>query len=160
MLTAEEAKEALKQFQIPQWEERRIKELAGLGSRYAGIGKGLLGLRAWGRRDEKDPAVDMDALKPNERTAIFDVLFPGLGPSLEAMWSAGKALPYQWGWVRRSSRSTRVSAALEQLGARPGRGASARSSTRSADMRPTRRGSRAGRRTCPPRAVSASCSRA
>lgn len=105
MLTAEEAKEALKQFQIPQWEERRIKELAGLGSRYAAIGKGLLGLNMWGRPDEKDPAADMDALRPNERTAIFDVLFPGLGASLEAMWSSGKTLPYQWGWTRRSFRA-------------------------------------------------------
>jgi HEAT repeat protein len=105
MLTAEQAKEALKQFEIPDWEERRTRELGGLGSRYAAIGRGLLGLHSWGRRDEKDPAVDMDALKPNERTAIFDVLFPGLGPSLEAMWTAGKGMPYQWGYTRRGFRA-------------------------------------------------------
>jgi len=105
MLTAEQAKEALKKFEIPDWEERRSRELGGLGGRYAAIGRGMLGLRAWGRRDEKDPAVDMDALKPNERTAIFDVLFPGLGASLEAMWTAGKRMPYQWGYTRRGFRA-------------------------------------------------------
>jgi HEAT repeat protein len=105
MLTAEQAEEALKKFEIPDWEERRKRELGGLGARYAGIGRGMLGLRAWGRAADKDPAVDMDALKPNERTAIFDVIFPGLGASLEAMWTAGQRMPYQWGYTRRGFRA-------------------------------------------------------
>jgi hypothetical protein len=77
MLTEEQAKEALKQFQIPQWEERRIKELAGLGARYAGIGEGPARSHHVGSaqtRQIRPPT--MDALRSNERIAIFERAVP------------------------------------------------------------------------------------
>lgn len=108
MLTAEQAKEALKQFQIPDWDKRRTADLGGLSSRHADIGRRLLAQHSWSGRDQTDPSADLDGLKSSERTVIFDVLFPRLGVSLEAMWSAGKALPYQGGWVRRAFRAPKA----------------------------------------------------
>lgn len=103
----EQAREALAPFKVEDWDRRRAAAIGGLPGALGKAARAVLDDNWWNvnRSDQADPAEVLEKLRPGERAALFDALFPGLGDHLEAMWRLQASLPYQTGFARRAFRA-------------------------------------------------------
>src|SRR5262245_9032173 len=113
MLTPDQAKERLKEFQAKDARKRRLAALAKLPKNLADIGRGLLCVRAdgraetnWKKRNDAQARARqrLDELSPAHRQKLFAAFLPKLAAALEAGWQLGKRLPYETGYDRRAFR--------------------------------------------------------
>ena len=123
MLSSEEAKKQLKQFENPNGYLEAGIRVSGLSSRLKEIGAGLLEgtERLYGGWTTENQArweaakKGCEQLSDKDRRKLFDALFPSIGHHIDASWQMQKAGTYQAGYLRRAFRaphSTGVTAAV------------------------------------------------
>jgi hypothetical protein len=123
MLSSEEAKKQLKQFENPNGYLEAGIRVSGLSSRLKEIGAGLLegAERLYGSWTTENQArweaakKGCEQLGDKDRRKLFDALFPSIGHHIDASWQMQKAGTYQAGYLRRAFRaphSTGVTAAV------------------------------------------------
>lgn len=104
MPTPEQTREALAPFKVEHWDRRRAVAIGRLPGPMAKAARAVLDDHWW-QVNKTDPAELLENLRTNQRVAVFDSLFPGLGVALEAMWRLQESLPYQTGFARRAFRA-------------------------------------------------------
>jgi len=113
MLSPEEAKKQLKQFENPNGYMEAGIRVSGLSSRVKEIGSGLLdgaerihggwtpeNQARWQRAKD-----GCEQLSDKDRRKLFDALFPSIGHHVDSSWQMQKAGPYQAGYLRRAFRA-------------------------------------------------------
>ena len=117
MLTREEAKSRLAEWQLLQHENRVATAVRELPASLRDTAEWLLDLNeddeprgrqgSYYRRAKKSrtAAIAFDRMSAKQRKKVFDILAPSLAPALEDAWQLIKKLPYQGGSDRRAFRA-------------------------------------------------------
>jgi hypothetical protein len=113
MLTPEQAREQLKEFQLPD-NNARLARVAALPTSLRQIGEAALDFttgHGWNAEAHQraqargEQLSRLDRLSLAERQKLFGALFPRMAAQVEAAWQLRGRLPYQVGWQRRAFRA-------------------------------------------------------
>jgi hypothetical protein len=113
MLSPEEAKKQLKQFENPNGYREAGARVSSLSSKLKDIGSGLLegaervhgGWTAENQARWQTAKNGCEALSDKDRRKVFDALFPSIGHHMDASWQMQKTGTYQAGYLRRAFRA-------------------------------------------------------
>lgn len=112
MLTPDQVKEALKEFQVSEGKEPRLERVAALPPALCIVGYRLLYRDVNGvslsskeaiQPPRDAPPYPIEALTDAERGQLFAAFFPQLAEMVEAAWQLWNRLPYQSGYGYRKS---------------------------------------------------------
>ena len=111
MLTPEEVKEQLHQYENPRAHDDLLNRLHDLPTNLGALGIALVeGISSFGWDQERDrkrgeAKRGVAALAMSDRHKLFEALFPPIAEHVEASWQLQIKLPYQMGYLRKAFRA-------------------------------------------------------
>ena len=123
MLKPEQAQEALKQYYVEDWQQRRLSALAKLPKALREPGRALMVHDPQGKpiedRDVRQQTLDraikqLETMSARDRLKLFETFFPRLADHIEDGWKLLSQLPYQRNYDRKPFRSPRLTIASRQ----------------------------------------------